>query len=161
MALKDDPANVLVENRELLMGSVHKWIQDVACNDIENPALVVPDLLGLIALRLGQLVNNQATGANYYRISPFTLGTEGQIIVQKQTDTLVRTVLLYIDRGSGGPTPYIRVGTSKVNMVAGQQGSGGISVDAGRAHELGNVRAEAELWAASSVSLTAYVIEFA
>ena len=161
MPIEDDPTSVLTENRELLMGSVAKWLSDIACNEIDNPALVVPDLLALIALRLGPLVHNQATGANYYRINPFQLGTEGQLIVQKQTDGLVRTVLLYIDSGSGGPTPYIRVGTQKVNMVAGQTGSGGISVAAGRAHELGNIRAETELWAASSVALNAYVIEFA
>ena len=165
MALDDmnnSPAKVLVENRELALGDVQKWVTDLACRDMKDmPQMLVPTLLGLIALRLGQLVKAQTTGANYYRITPFQLGNEGQKIIETQPDGLVRTVLLYIDTGSGGPTPYIRVGTQKVNMSAGQKGSGGISVDAGRVHELGNVRADTELWAASSVTLTAYVIEFA
>lgn len=158
----NSPAKVLAENRELLLGEVQKWITDIACRDMkDSPNLVVPTLLAGIMLRLGQLVNNQAVGANYYRITPIQLGNEGQKIIEKQQDGLVRTVLLVVDKGSGGQTPYIRVGTQKMNMVAGQQGSGGISLDAGRAHELGNVRPDTELWAASSVTIMAYTVEFA
>ena len=162
MALADKmPVKVLAENRELVLGDVLRWVEELAWRELQNSAQLVPTLLGLIALRLGQLVNNQATGANYYRITPIQLGLEGKKIIETQTDGLVRTVLLYIDAGSGGPTPYIRVGTQKVNMAAGQQGSGGIQVAAGRAHELGNLRPEAELWAASSVTIQAFIIEFA
>lgn len=157
----NSPAKVLAENREMTLGAVRKWVEDLACRDLTNPAQLVPTLLGLIALRLGQLVNNQVTGANYYRITPIRLGNEGKVIVEKQPDGLVRTVILAIDAGSGGPTPYTRVGTQKVNMVAGQKGSGGVSLDAGKSHEMGNVRPETELWAACSVDINAYVIEFA
>jgi len=161
---KNSPARVLAENRDMVIGDVQRWITDLACKDLkEQPHLLVPSLLGLIALRLGQLVNNQVVGAQYYRITPFTLGLEGQKIVEKQTDGLVRTVMLFIDKGSGGPTPAIRVGTQKVNMAAGQYGSGGVALDAGRAHELGNIRPETEMWGACNVAagLPAFVIEFA
>ncbi|TAL42409.1 MAG: hypothetical protein EPN91_08500 [Salinibacterium sp.] len=165
MALLDTnnpPAEVLAANSELMMGEVRKWLNDLACGDLKNtPALLNPLLLGLIALRLGQLVNNKAQGSNYYRISPFQLTKEGQKIVERQQDGLVRTVLLWVDKAGAGPTPYIRVGVNKMNMVAGQQGSGGIQADAGKQHELGNVRPEVELWAASSVDIWTYVIEYA
>ena len=164
MGVEDtNPRKVLVENRELLLADVQKWVSDIACKDLDNPTLMVPMLLGLIALRLGQLVKNQATGSNYYRITPFTLKNEGQLIVEKQNDDLVRTVLIFIDKASGGPTPTIRVGTSKGSAGAGN----GVSVDAGKAHELGNVRSDVELWASvfvsgnTSFTLQCYVIEFA
>ena len=164
MGVEDtNPRKVLADNRELLLADVQKWISDIACKELENPALLTPLLLGLIALRLGQLVKNQATGSNYYRITPFTLRNEGQLIVEKQNDDLVRTVLLFIDKASGGLTPTVRVGTSKGSAGAGN----GVSVDAGKAHELGNIRSDVELWASVFVSanttytLQCYVIEFA
>ncbi len=166
MSLEDvTPAKILSENRQLMLADVQKWISDIACQDLQSPqaiAQLIPMLLGLVSLRLGQLVNNQATGANYYRITPVTLKLEGQRIVERQTDGLVRTVLLFIDKASGGPTPTIRVSTSK-----GGAQTGGISVDAGQAHELGNVKADIELWASvyvssnSAFTIPAYVIEFA
>ena len=165
MSLEDTnnpPSDILVANRQMMLSDVRKWLTDIACGDLKDaPNLLTPMLLGLIALRLGQLVNQKTPGANYYRITSFTLQNEGQRIIEKQVDGLVRTAFLWVDKGSGGATPYIRVGTSKVNMVAGQIGSGGIQVNAGQSNELGNVRPETELWAASSIAIMAYVIEFA
>lgn len=160
--VNNPPASVLADNRELMLGDVRKWLTDLACGDLKDqPAMLTPLLLGVIALRLGQLVNNRAVGASYYRITPFTLGNQGQRIIEKQNDGLVRTVMLWVDKASGGPTPYLRVGTQKVDMQAGQTGSGGIQVNAGQQNELGNVRPEVEMWAASSVQINAFVIEFA
>lgn len=153
---QNTPRDILAENRHLLLADVQKWLSDLACNDLQStPQLLVPGLLSLIALRLGQMQNNRV-GANYYRITPVLLTTDGQRIVEQQPEGLVRKVILFVDNASGGPTPTIRVGTNK-----GGTASGGVRVNAGVGSELGEVPPFVELWAASTVNIQGYVIEFA
>lgn len=152
MATPTDPFSLLKENSELL-NDVQQWVQKLACAQ-DNPALLVPSLLGLIALRLAQL--QSPFGSNYYRITPVNLTTDGQVIVDVQSDGLVRKVIIVVDNPSGGPAVTIRIGTSKGNTT-----NGGIRVNTGQSTELGEVHPQTKLWAAASSNICAYVIEYA
>lgn len=158
--MDNSPAAVLNESRTLLLKDVRKWVTDLACGEFkDNPAQLVPMLLGLIALRLGQMQQTSKTGSAYWRITPVSIPASTATpvkMLEKQTDGLVRTVLLWVDNASGGPTPTIRVSTAK-----GSTSSGGIRVNAGQSNELGNIPPDVELWAISSTAIQAYVIEYA
>lgn len=148
-------AEILRENREALLGDVRKWVTDIACQDLNsNPAVLVPSLLALNALLLGKLHQAQQ-GGNFYRITPFRLGAEGQKIIEKQNDGLLRTVIVVVDNASGGPTPTIRISENKGGTL-----SGGIRINAGQGTNIGEVPADKELWGGSDTAISAYVIEF-
>lgn len=147
-------ADILADNLEDLQGDIIKWVDALACN-LVNPASLNPYLLALIALKVGQTNNNQF-GSKYYRITPFNLTTDGQIVVDKEPNSLVRKVIIVVDSAISGPTPQIRVGTSKSGAA-----SGGIRINSGQGTELGDVHPLVQLWAASSTPLAAYVIEYA
>ena len=129
-------------------------ITEAAACSLERKDFSVIHLLGAIFFSLRQLVESSQLGATEFRISPFRLTSVPQKILPKDDAGRLRKVSFVLDSAVGGPTPTIRFGNSSVTAS-----NGGARLNAGVFNELGEVASSAELWAASSVDISGYLIE--
>ena len=142
--------------RAELESRVIPWWDRFVCNlDGERKQFAERYLLSHILFKLQELIAALNFGSNVFRITPYTLTSDPQRIVEREPNGRVRKVSIWLDPGSGGPTPIIRVGTSDTSA-----NTGGIRVSAGTVAEMGEVHDKAELWAVcTNTSLNVYVIE--
>jgi len=135
-----------------------KYAHEILCRRIPagemNNAVVY--LLSAMLLKLSELTAVQTIGSRSFNITPYVLGTSPTRILD--TDFLQRTrrVTLWFDSAVGGPFPTIRVGTNVANANAG-----GVLVQPGTFAEMGLIPFNTKLYAASSRTITVYVVEHA
>lgn len=139
------------------LADIPRWMDQWLCQ-LPTPQLAVPYLLGYIALKLSSLEKTGQFGANYYDIRPVTLGdgTGPKLIIDKQSQGLVRKAVLWIDSATGGPTPIIRV-SKGANSYTG----GGIKVNASQSNDLGEIPPNVQLFADANTAINGYIIEWA
>mgnify|MGYP001578137874 FL=1 len=147
--------NLLDSMKEELVSTLSPWLYGIIC---KLPPEYQPHfdrvLLSGIYLKLASIERASAFGTNYFRITPYTLSSTPQKILERDAQQLVRKVSIWIDAASGGPTPTIRISTLGTGT-----GGGGIRVNAGTVNELGEVPSTTELHGASTTSTVIYVIE--
>ena len=130
------------------MGWVDDWICALTAAHLPNAEVY---LLGGIYEKLDALAAAQPTGLGL-TITPYTLGTDGIRILEKDTLDRVRDVSIWVESATGGPLPVLRIGLSGASSTAG------VRVIPGQVNDIGIIPADTELFAASSVAITIYVI---
>ena len=140
-----------------LVDKLSPWLYAIVCKlDPRQQVHFDRVLLAGIYLKLSEIARGSTFGSNYFSIKPVTAGTDPQKIVERDSRNLVRKISVWVDAGSGGPTPVIRISTS-----GSGSGAGGVRVNAGQVNVIGEVPPSQELWIASNTPLNCYIVEIA
>lgn len=149
--------NSLLDELGEELTTIQPWVIRAASRlDARGQAGFDRQLLMGIYLQLAKIARASTFGSTYFRITPKTLTASAAAIkiIEREREDLVRKVSIWVDPGSGGPTPTIRISTGPTGT-----GGGGIRVNAGQVNELGEVPSNTELWGASTATINLYVIE--